>query len=454
MHMEVFDKKGTITAANASTINDGAACLLMMSENKASELGFKPLARIISQASAAQDPKWFTTAPIEAIKKVLMKVDLTVDDIDLWEINEAFAPVVMAVVDDYNLDYDDDKNKINFSDIISRVEKKSSNSKIAKKLRGRNILVTGGGGSIGSEICYKLLTFKPSNVLAYDNSEFALYNLQKNHPKKILPVLGDVNDFEYINYIVKKYKINYIFHAAAYKHVNFLEKNVIQAVKNNIFGTYNVLKLCNKHKIKLTIVSTDKAAKPKSVLGYSKRISEIIAQKYQGIRSNVSIVRFGNVFASRGSAIPNFVDQILKEKKITVSDESVKRYFMSINEAANLVIRSILLTKNKQGILLLKMGRQLKILDIIKRIAKLLNKKEYFKKSNIEFIGLKKGEKLKESLSYSKKLIQTSIQEIIMVKEPIYKNNKIENLIQNILDNKYNDKKLIIIMKKFLKNEI
>ena len=101
----VFEKDGTITAANASTINDGAACLLMMSENKASELGFKPLARIISKASAAQDPKWFTTAPIEAIKKVLMKVDLTVDDIDLWEINEAFAPVVMAVVDDYNLDY-------------------------------------------------------------------------------------------------------------------------------------------------------------------------------------------------------------------------------------------------------------------------------------------------------------------------------------------------------------
>ena len=101
----VFEKDGTITAANASTINDGAACLLMMSENKASELGFKPLARIISQASAAQDPKWFTTAPIEAIKKVLTKVDLTIDDIDLWEINEAFAPVVMAVVDDYNLDY-------------------------------------------------------------------------------------------------------------------------------------------------------------------------------------------------------------------------------------------------------------------------------------------------------------------------------------------------------------
>ena len=101
----VFQKDGTITAANASTINDGAACLLMMSENKASELGFKPLARIMSQASAAQDPKWFTTAPIEAIKKVLTKVDLTVDDIDLWEINEAFAPVVMAVVDDYNLDY-------------------------------------------------------------------------------------------------------------------------------------------------------------------------------------------------------------------------------------------------------------------------------------------------------------------------------------------------------------
>ena len=101
----VFEKDGTITAANASTINDGAACLLMMSENKASELGFKPLARIMSQASAAQDPKWFTTAPIEAIKKVLMKVNLTVDEIDLWEINEAFAPVVMAVVDDYNLDY-------------------------------------------------------------------------------------------------------------------------------------------------------------------------------------------------------------------------------------------------------------------------------------------------------------------------------------------------------------
>ncbi len=101
----VFEEDGSITAANASKINDGAACLLLMSENRASELGFKPLARIISQASAAHDPKWFTTAPIEAIKKVLSKADMEVDDIDLWEINEAFAPVPMSVIDDYNLDY-------------------------------------------------------------------------------------------------------------------------------------------------------------------------------------------------------------------------------------------------------------------------------------------------------------------------------------------------------------
>lgn len=346
----------------------------------------------------------------------------------------------------------EEENDINFSEIITRTEKKRDNSNLRKKLYNKTILVTGGAGSIGSEICKQLTNFNPRKIIAYDNSEFALYNLITKNPKKITPILGDINDIHFFEKVIREKKVNYIFHAAAYKHVNFLEKNIIQAVKNNIFGSLNVVKISSKLSINLTIVSTDKAARPKSILGFTKRIAEIIAQKYEKKGAKISIVRFGNVFASKGSAIPYFINQIMNEKKITVTDQKVKRYFMSIKEAADLVIRSTLLKKKPQNIYLLRMGRPIRIFQIIKKLYELLGKRKLIKK-NIIITGLRKGEKIQEDLSFSKKIKQSNIEDIIMVKEPTYKLNRINNVIEKLIKNKLDSKKLSKIMKSFLVRE-
>ena len=346
----------------------------------------------------------------------------------------------------------DQENDIDFSEIITRTEKKRDNSILEKKLFNKTILVTGGAGSIGSEICKQLINFNPKSIIAYDNSEFALYNLITKNSKKINPIIGDINDVSFFENIVRDRKVDYIFHAAAYKHVNFLEKNIIQAVKNNVFGSLNVIRVCSKLSINLTIVSTDKAARPKSILGFTKRIAEIIAQKYEKNGAQISVVRFGNVFASKGSAIPYFINQIINEKKITVTDENVKRYFMSISEAADLVIRSTLLKKKPQNIYLLRMGRPIKIYQIIKKLYELLGKQKLIKK-NIIITGLRKGEKIQEDLSFSKKIRQSNIEDIIMVKEPTYKLDKINNVIEKLIKNKLDSKKLSKIMKSFLIGE-
>ncbi len=351
-----------------------------------------------------------------------------------------------------NLNIYDQENDIDFSEIITRTEKKRDNSILQKKLFNKTILVTGGAGSIGSEICKQLINFNPKSIIAYDNSEFALYNLITKNSKKITPIIGDINDVSFFENIVRERKVDYIFHAAAYKHVNFLEKNIIQAVKNNVFGSLSVIRVCSKLSINLTIVSTDKAARPKSILGFTKRIAEIIAQKYEKNGAQISVVRFGNVFASKGSAIPYFINQIINEKKITVTDENVKRYFMSISEAADLVIRSTLLKKKPQNIYLLRMGRPIKIFQIIKKLYELLGKKKLIKK-NIIFTGLKKGEKIQEDLSFSKKIKQSNIDDIIMVKEPNYKIEQINNLIEKLIKNKLNSNKLNRTMKNFLIEE-
>ena len=200
------------------------------------------------------------------------------------------------------------------------------------------------------------------------------------------------------------------------------------------------------------MISTDKAARPKSILGFTKRIAEIIVQKYEKEGANISIVRFGNVFASKGSAIPYFINQIVNEKKVTVTDENVKRYFMSIKEAADLVIRSTLIKKKPENIYLLRMGRPIKIFQIIKKLYELLGKKKLIKK-NIIFTGLKKGEKIQEDLSFSKKIKQSNIDDIIMVKEPNYRIEQINNLIEKLIKNKLNSNRLNRTMKNFLIEE-
>lgn len=375
------------------------------------------------------------------------------DKLYYWNKYKQFATQVSFYNFSKDLNFYEVQDDLNFNDLFDREEKKiiSKNKNYFKK---KKVLVTGGAGSIGSEICKQLLIINAKKVIAYDNSEFQLYQTKNKLGKKLEIVLGDINDLEYLSQVIKKYKIDHVFHAAAYKHVNILESNIPQAIKNNIFGTLSVVTIANKHNCKLSIISTDKSAKPSSILGYTKRISEIISKVYQNPKRSNNVIRFGNVFASHGSAIPYFVNQILKNERITITDTNVRRFFMSLSEAAQLVINSIKINSDMNSIIILEMGKQIKIINLVKKIIKILGKEnEYKKKGMINFKKLNKGEKIQERLFIGKrnKIINNNI---ITVREPKYKKKDVDNLISNLLVNKNNAKKSVNIMKKFLIKEI
>ena len=354
------------------------------------------------------------------------------------------------------LDLSDITEKI-MSEIFNRKMNKKLN--LIKKINKKNVLITGAGGSIGSELVKQSLICG-AKVIALDHSELALYNLEKNlsnqfSKKKLKVFLGSINDLRILEKIKQKEKIDIIFHAAAYKHVNLLENNVSLAIENNILGTRNILEIFNSRNFEIVIISTDKAARPKSILGATKRISEIICQSYKkfnNLKSKIKIVRFGNVFGSKGSAIELFINQLNEGNPITLTDFKTKRYFMSVQEACNLVINVINL-KESEDIFILNMGEQILLKDIIFKLAQIKN----IEKTNIKIkkIGLKKGEKLLEELSINKIRQKTKNKEVFLVKEPEYVKKDVENFLKKLMNSHFhkNDNYLRKLMFSFLNKE-
>ena len=216
-----------------------------------------------------------------------------------------------------------------------------------------SILITGAGGSIGSEICRQILELKPKKLILLERSEPSLYQITNEIYEKninnieVIPILGDAKDSNFINSVFSKYKIDSIFHAAAYKHVPLVESNPLQGLSNNILSTKIICQNALKYSVKkVTLISSDKAVRPANIMGASKRLAEIIFQCFSqtALKNNIdtifSIVRFGNVINSSGSAIPLFVDQIAKRKPLTITHPKMLRYFMSIDEATKLVIEA------------------------------------------------------------------------------------------------------------------
>ena len=369
--------------------------------------------------------------------------------------NVSFLPEKKNLMSDY-ISLSDIGNE-QISNFLNRKVVKISRKKF-KKLENKVVLVTGAAGSIGSELCRQLLTINAEKIIALDNSELLLFNLRNelnNFKKKIIFSLNDVTSFNTLDRIIKKHKVNFVFHAAAYKHVGILEENILPAIKNNIFGTLTVLETCNKNNCNLVMISTDKAIKPTSILGLTKRIAEISCLKFQKLnpKSNISIVRFGNVFGSLGSAVPKFLEQLNKGLPITITNKNVKRYFMTIKEACYLVLQTTIL-KKQNNTFVLNMGKPIKILEILKKliiIKKSFNPEKDYK---IREIGLQKGEKLEEILSLGR-TFKTENLNIFLAKDPVYDNKSVESLIQNL--KKYyesaNEKKIILLIKKFLRRE-
>ena len=294
-----------------------------------------------------------------------------------------------------------------------------TNPKTLNKFNNKVILITGGAGSIGSEISRQLLKTNTKNVIVLDHSEFGIFKLEKKiQNKRIKFILGDIKDVSFIQNLIKTKKIDYIFHCAAYKHVKFLEENIISAIKNNIFGTWSILKAIENTKINATFISTDKAVQPKNILGITKRIAEIliqfIARSSSYKKCKISVVRFGNVLGSDGSAIPIFIDQIKNNQDVTITDFKMRRFFMTIKEACSLVIEASQIKMNNK-IYVLKMGKQIKIVTIIKKIFNLYKKEGQVLK--IKKIGNQGNEKIYEKLTISKKTKLTNIKKIFITNE-------------------------------------
>jgi len=302
---------------------------------------------------------------------------------------------------------------VELDDLLGRDPVMLDDAGLHELIHGRSVLVTGAGGSIGSELCRQIARFKPGVLILYEQCEFSLYNIEQElcavQPELVCEFLiGDVRDELRLDEVLGKYRPAVVFHAAAYKHVPLMEQhNAWQAVRNNVLGTWCVARAAQRHGAeKFVLISTDKAVNPTNVMGVTKRLAEMVCQALQA-QSPLSIVggekggtrfvivRFGNVLGSNGSVIPKFREQIAKGGPITVTHPDITRYFMSIPEAAQLVLQAGLMGKGGE-IFVLNMGEPVKIVDLAKDLIRLSGMSE--DEIRIEFTGLRPGEKLYEEL--------------------------------------------------------
>ncbi len=304
---------------------------------------------------------------------------------------------------------------LNIVDLLGRDPISLDTKNISNMLSNKIIMITGAGGSIGSEICNQVSAFNPKMLIAFEQSEFNLYDLEKNlnkkHPELVfVPVIGDVRNKKRVKETILKYRPQVIFHAAAYKHVPIMESNPSQCIETNVLGTKNVAEAAREFAVdKFIMISTDKAVNPTNIMGASKRVAEMFCQ-YLWKKSQATkfiTVRFGNVLGSSGSVIPLFKKQIEDGGPLTVTHKDIKRYFMSIPEASQLVLQA-----GAQGnggeIFILDMGEPIRIIDLAKQMIRLSGYEPY-EDIQIKFTGLRPGEKLfEELLMDDEKTIATS----------------------------------------------
>ena len=318
----------------------------------------------------------------------------------LKDISVKILPNVDNLIEEGNLSTQ--LRNIKLEDLLGREEIKINTKEVFDFIQDKIVFVTGGGGSIGSELINQIAKYNPKKIINIEINENASY-LMELELKRKYPYLdykteiASVRDFDKLDMLFNKYKPEILFHAAAHKHVPLMENNPEEAIKNNIFGTKNIAECCLKYKLEsVVLISTDKAVNPTNVMGATKRVCEMIFQKYSEKSSNTKFmaVRFGNVLGSNGSVIPIFSKLIEEGKNLTLTHKDIIRYFMTIPEAAQLVIEAATIGKGGE-ILILDMGEPVKIYDLAKNMIKLSGSNV-----GIDIVGLRPGEKLFEELLY------------------------------------------------------
>ena len=318
----------------------------------------------------------------------------------LKDISVKILPNVDNLIEEGNLSTQ--LRNIKLEDLLGREEIKINTKEVFDFIQDKIVFVTGGGGSIGSELINQIAKYNPKKIINIEINENASY-LMELELKRKYPYLdykteiASVRDFDKLDMLFNKYKPEILFHAAAHKHVPLMENNPEEAIKNNIFGTKNVAECCLKYKLEsVVLISTDKAVNPTNVMGATKRVCEMIFQKYseKDSKTKFMAVRFGNVLGSNGSVIPIFSKLIEEGKNLTLTHKDIIRYFMTIPEAAQLVIEAATIGKGGE-ILILDMGEPVKIYDLAKNMIKLSGSNV-----GIDIVGLRPGEKLFEELLY------------------------------------------------------
>jgi len=292
--------------------------------------------------------------------------------------------------------------QVSIDDLLGREPVELDISGIQSEVEGKTVLVTGAGGSIGSEICRQILKFSPGRLLLLGHGENSIYLIERELRElkleiELIPVIADVQDVKRLREVFMNHSPHLVFHAAAHKHVPLMEANPHEAVKNNIYGTKNVADMADEFGAnRFVMISTDKAVNPTNVMGSTKRIAEMVVQNLaKTSQTKFAIVRFGNVLGSRGSVIPLFKDQIEKGGPITVTHPDMTRYFMTIPEASRLVIQAGTLADGGE-VFVLDMGEPVKIVDLARNMIKLSGFTE--EQISIEYSGIRPGEKMFEEL--------------------------------------------------------
>ncbi|HFI0782909.1 TPA: polysaccharide biosynthesis protein [Streptococcus suis] len=350
-----------------------------------------------------------------------------------------------------------DFQEIDIADLLGRPEVVLNQEELNTYFEGKTILVTGAGGSIGSEICRQIARFSPKRLLLLGHGENSIYlihrELQEKYGKslELIPVIADIQDRNLIFDIMATYQPNVVYHAAAHKHVPLMEYNPHEAVKNNIFGTKNVAEAAKAANVeKFVMISTDKAVNPPNVMGATKRVAEMIVTGLnESGKTQFAAVRFGNVLGSRGSVVPVFKEQVKKGGPVTVTDFRMTRYFMTIPEASRLVIQAGHLAKGGE-IFILDMGEPVQILELARKVILLSGRKE--EEIGIVESGIRPGEKLYEELLSSEERVSEQIHEKIFVGRVTNKDqDSVQTFIHSLLS--LDRKELKDVLIEFAKQE-
>ena len=338
-----------------------------------------------------------------------MKRNEIIDNLNRHKLIVKTLPSIQDIVDG-KITVSDIKD-LSIEDLLNREQVQPNLKLLNRNINSKNILVTGAGGSIGSELCRQIIKLNPKKLLLLELNEFALYNIYEELNNiipnlKVIPLLLNVQSSSRVEEVFKTFKVDTVYHAAAYKHVPLVEENICESVKNNVFGTFSIAQIAMKYNVSnFVLISSDKAVRATNIMGASKRLAEICVQALynsQDKHGKFAIVRFGNVLQSSGSVIPKFKKQIKEGGPLTLTHPDVTRYFMTITEASQLVIQAGAMSEGCE-VFVLDMGESIKIKDLIYKMIKLSGltvKDDKNREGDIEvkITGLRPGEKLYEEL--------------------------------------------------------